>query len=90
MPKGGKLKYTTNDMHELAATHNGRFLSLNFFGLHKKYLWECACGYQWWSCANNIKQLKRWCPKCAGNAPLSILDMQKLATKMGGKFLSSI
>jgi hypothetical protein len=53
-----------------------------------KVRWRCAEGHEWISSHNAVKSGGRWCPKCAGTAPITIEDCQKLAEDRGGRCLS--
>lgn len=49
--------------------------------------WQCANGHIWEAIPSSIVG-GHWCPKCAGNKPLDIAEMQILAISKGGKCLS--
>jgi hypothetical protein len=74
-------------LQELAEEKEGRCLSIEYFGMAKKYQWECSKGDRWEASANNIQQGK-WCPACYGNVPYNLEWVQSLATKKSGKCLS--
>ena len=59
----GNLKLTINDMHELAASRNGRCLSTEYYNSYTKLTWQCEQGHTWMSKPNTIKNGK-WCPTC--------------------------
>ena len=84
-----KSMKTIEDMHKIAQEKNGKFLSLEVIGVHKKYLWQCQKGHQWEASYGNIKHLGQWCPYCSGNKRKTIEDMIILAKKHNGFFISN-
>ncbi len=75
------------ELQELARSRGGKCLSKEYVNNHTKLRWMCAEGHEWEAVPSSIMQ-SSWCPKCAGKAPLSIEEMQKLAKSRGGKCLS--
>lgn len=49
--------------------------------------WRCAEGHQWSARLVKVKG-GNWCPRCAGNGPVTISDMRLLAAERGGKCIS--
>lgn len=82
------LKYTIEDMRELARKRGGKCLSKQYHGALKHHKWQCECGYKWETAPSSIYNLGSWCPKCSGNLKLTIQDMQAIAKTCGGKCLS--
>ena len=82
------LKYTIEDMRELARKRGGKCLSKQYHGALKHHKWQCECGYKWETAPSSIYNLGSWCPKCSGNLRLTIQDMQAIAKKHDGKCLS--
>lgn len=80
-------RLTIKDMHALARSRGGKFLSATYEGLRFKHRWKCAQGHEWDARAGNVKN-GSWCPECAGLAPLSIEEMHSLAAAKGGICLS--
>ncbi|QKF93720.1 hypothetical protein QKU48_gp0262 [Fadolivirus algeromassiliense] len=82
--------YNIQFLKDIASKKGGKCLSTKFVGMTSKYLWECACGNQWYAFANSInKKNGTWCPKCNGTTKLTIEDGKKLAENRGGKCLSA-
>ena len=84
---------TVRDMIELAKKKDGKFLSLEFTGMRKKYKWQCNHGHIWFATADSIKS-GNWCSICshkksAETRSHDIEDMHKLAKARGMKFLST-
>jgi len=73
----------------IASGHNGRCHSTDFKNNKQKILWECSKGHQWYASSFSIKIRKSWCPVCAGNQPLGMIAMHKLADTNKGKCLST-
>lgn len=76
-------------MHLIAKKRGGTCLSNQYINSKKKLLWKCKEGHQWFSTPFSIIIRKSWCPQCAGNQPLGMDVMYKLAKENGGKCLSS-
>lgn len=83
----GKAQLTIEEMQGLAVKQDGKCLSKKYINNHAKLLWQCAKGHQWRAKPNDIKT-GHWCPHCAGMAPLTIEEMQRIAASRGGKCLS--
>jgi len=83
----GTIPLTIEEMQEIAESRRGKCLSKTYHGNHKHLLWECDKGHQWKATPAHIKYGK-WCPYCAGNVPITLEDMQKIAKEKGGECLS--
>jgi hypothetical protein len=59
---------TADDMHQLAAKREFKFLSSAYLGDAKHHRWECQHGHQWAAQPSNIIQ-GRGCPTCALRRP---------------------
>ena len=72
---------------EYAKSRNGKFLNKDNPKTKKESgLWQCHCGYEWKT--KRIEQVlnhKTWCPKCAGLAPTTLEEMDKIAQSRGGR-----
>jgi hypothetical protein len=87
----GHKKYTIEDCKKFALDKGGKCLSDIYENIFEKLKWECGvCFYQWSAAFTNINNGGCWCPKCAGNAKLSIEDAKNIAIKNGGECLSNI
>ena len=87
---GRNKKYKIEDMHALALTRGGKFLSKEFNKLMEYYNWQCAKGHQWNASANVVKNNKTWCPYCSGSSwTISLNDLKLYAKKNDGLCLSS-
>ncbi len=83
-----KKRLDINEMHRIAKSRNGKCLSTTYIDSTIKLLWECELGHQWEATPNAVKR-RTWCPVCA-RTKYSIEDMNQLASKRGGKCLSTI
>lgn len=75
-------------MKIIAGQRGGNCLSKQYINSKEKLLWECGKGHVWEATPFSIKVRQSWCPVCAGNQPLGMDAMHKLANKNGGKCLS--
>lgn len=81
---------TLKRLKKIALERNGKCLSANYKSIKQKLLWECQKGHTWFATPFSIKIRKSWCPVCAGNQPLGMTVMYKLAKKNKGKCLSTM
>lgn len=79
-----KKRVTIKNCHELAAHHNGRFLSSEYLDSRTKYLWECENKHTWYGTYTLVQQ-GYWCRTCCKN---TTEDCQILAKSKNGEFLS--
>lgn len=84
----GNAKLNIEMMQEMADRKGGKCLSTEYAGTHTKLLWRCADSHEWWARPLEVKNRDSWCPKCAGNARLTIEEMQAIAGARGGVCLS--
>lgn len=61
----GNQKYTIKDMHELAKSRGGEYLSKNYLGARENHKWRCKLGHEWEATPSNVKTKNSWCPKCS-------------------------
>lgn len=64
--RANKIRYTIEEMQELAILRNGKCLSTHYVSSHDKLLWECKEGHIWEAVPSSIVQ-KSWCPTCYRN-----------------------
>ncbi len=76
------------EIQSIAAKRGGVCLSNKYVNNKTKLRWKCAKGHEWEAHLNSIKN-GHWCPYCANRARLTIEEMQSIASKRGGKCLSS-
>ena len=84
----GSTPLTIEEMHQIAKKRSGKCLSKNYVNSDTKLEWQCSEGHKWKAAPDNIKAGK-WCPKCAGRAPLTIEEMHQIAEERNGKCLST-
>src|SRR5581483_10394953 len=85
----GIEKHTIEDAKKLAEEMGGKCLSEEYIRTLSKLTWECHLGHRWGASFSQISRLRSWCPKCAGNARLTIEDAKEIAEKRGGECLSN-
>lgn len=85
---GGRAKLTIKDAQESASLRGGACLSKVYVNATSKMEWRCAEGHEWSSSLNNVRNQNSWCPTCAGNATLTIAEVQDWAAQRGGSCLS--
>ncbi|MBP9749366.1 MAG: hypothetical protein KBD21_01395 [Candidatus Pacebacteria bacterium] len=86
--RGDATRLDIEQMYELAKKHGGKCLSTKYINAGTKLKWQCANGHIWESTPNKIQQ-GRWCAKCSRRYPLDMMEMQEIATKRGGRCLST-
>jgi len=82
----GRMPYTINEMHKVAAKRGGKCLSKTYVRMDSHLKWKCAKGHVWETPYASIKR-GRWCLKCAGRMRHTIEKMHEVAAKRGGKCL---
>ncbi len=80
---------TLRRLKNIASERNGKCLSANYKSIKQKLLWECEKGHRWRTTINSILYSGSWCPICAGNRKLSLIELQHLARKKGGMCLAT-
>ena len=91
--KAQKQRLDIQEMHVLAQYRGGKCLSNKYVSVRSKLLWECAEGHSWETTPNNVKR-GSWCPICGiekrtAKKRLAFNEMHRVATKKGGKCLST-
>ncbi len=71
----------------VARERGGRLISGNVPNGHTPVLWKCGAGHRWTAQLSKVKA-GTWCPRCAGNGPVTIEDMRRIAGARGGRCLS--
>lgn len=85
----GRTRKTIGEMRAHAAMLSGQCLSAAYVNNQSPLRWRCKLGHEWEATAANIFPPNcTWCPTCAGRRK-DIKDMQALASRHGGKCLSS-
>lgn len=85
----GNLKYTIEDMQEIAHSKGGECLSQTYINIHKHLRWRCNQGHEWETSPVVIVHGKPgWCPTCYKHRH-TLDDMHQLAKNKKGKCLSS-
>jgi len=81
-------RLSIDDMQKIAEKRGGKCLSTIYKNNQTKLEWECSKGHKWLAIPANIRNHGKWCPKCSGNARLTIEDMHQIAKERGGSCLS--
>jgi hypothetical protein len=84
-----RVKRTIEEMRSYARSKNGACLSLAYRDNKTALTWKCNKGHIWKAKPNYVL-MGRWCPECAGNRPLTIVEMQAIAGSRGGECLSKV
>jgi hypothetical protein len=82
-------KYSKTSLDEIAQNRGGSCISIEYIGKYAQYIWRCESGHVWNASFYNVLNNNSWCPECAGNKRKTIKDMKLLASKNGGRCLSS-
>jgi len=86
-----RTQVTIDDMHQLAAAHNGKCLSTTYINTSEPLIWQCEHDHQM-SLPPKAVKTGSWCPQCSrqNNKPkYTIEDMQRIAASHDGKCLST-
>ena len=82
------IKGTIGEMQQLATAKGGICLSEDYINSKTKLVWECRKGHRWEATPFSVKVRESWCPACANNQPLGLIQMNKHAIAQKGKCLS--
>jgi len=86
-----KRNYSIQDMHNLANKYGGKCFSANYINANTKLKFKCnKDNYEWEASPKSIMNGGHWCPKCAGQAKITIDELQNIAKSNGGKCLSTV
>jgi len=83
-------KLTLKHAQKIAHERGGKCLSKEYKNKKLKLEWQCNKGHIWMASLDSVKNIKSWCPECAGHKRLTIKDMRDLAKSRGGECLSTI
>ena len=83
----GNKRLTIEAMDIIAKENEGRCLSKKYFNNSTKLLWECKFGHTWEATPQSIRNLKTWCPDCAGRHNITLEKLQLIALERRGKCL---
>jgi hypothetical protein len=81
-------KRTLAQMCRIARRRGGSCLSTRYVNALISLLWRCRLGHEWNASPVNVAR-GTWCPSCARERGLTLLEMQRLASDRGGKCLSA-
>ena len=82
-------KLSVEKMQEIAASHEGYYLSQTYINNRTKSKWKCAQGHEWETTASSIINGNTWCPICrkkegGKKRSLGIKFMKEFAKSQGG------
>tara|TARA_R110002072_G_scaffold53694_4_gene141517 strand:+ start:5260 stop:5631 length:372 start_codon:yes stop_codon:yes gene_type:complete len=80
---------TIQEMQLLAKSKGGICWSKTYINSKTNLWWECIYGHRWQATPFSVKMRGSWCPSCASNQPLGIVEMNRLAATKKGKCLSN-
>jgi len=83
-----KQKLTLEICKKKAASHGGTCLANDYINNRQRMGWRCSEGHEWTTTVKAVVNQGAWCPFCAGNALLTIVDAQADAIANGGRCLS--
>lgn len=84
-----RVKHTLKDAKLIAETRGGKCLSSNYKNGLIPMEWECKNKHRWKSRFDSVL-MGNWCSVCANeNKKLTLKEMQIIASKRGGKCLST-
>jgi hypothetical protein len=86
----GRAPLSLADAQSAAAKLGGVCLSDAYTNGKTPLLWRCGAGHEWSASFANVRHNGSWCPQCAhrGRPPLTLVDAQAAAAKLGGECLS--
>lgn len=85
----GTRRLTIEEMHALARERGGACLSDAYVNSREHLRWRCAEGHEWSATPGSIKNLRSWCPTCAGGVKPVLAELQAHARGRGGRLLAT-
>ena len=82
-----RAKNSIEAMRQLAVARGGVCVSAEYIGSKAKLSWQCAAGHRWQALPTSVVQ-GTWCPVCARNQRLGLLQFHAIAASRGGACLS--
>ena len=84
-------KYSLDEVKQFAINNGGECLSTKYINARSKLRWRCSEGHEWNAYLGIVENNKKknWCPKCAGNTPYTLEDLQLFAKNRLGECLSN-
>lgn len=76
-----------DELRAIARERGGRLLSRSYVDSKTDVEVRCGAGHRW-SATPGALRSGRWCPRCAGNLPLTLDEMRAIAEERGGVVLS--
>jgi hypothetical protein len=78
------------EVKKFALSKNGECLTQEIKNRKDKVLWRCQYNHTWKQEPSVVLgKSKTWCPKCAGNFPRTLEELQVVVAKRKGKLLST-
>ena len=82
-------KYSIDIINSILKNRNIKITSDVYTKMNKHHEWYCLkCKYTWKASPSNVLHKKTGCPKCAGNARLTMEKIHEVAKSRGGQCLS--
>ncbi len=89
----GNIIAKLEDCHNVAASNDGKCLSIKYINMHTKMKWQCKYNHVWEAPFNNIKNNNYWCKKCSsknsGRKKLTLYECLEFAKSKNGICLSN-
>lgn len=73
---------------QIAEYHGGTVVSDHYEKMHDKMTFRCAEQHEFKAQCHCVDTKQSWCPYCAGNAKLTVADLQESARARGGELLT--
>ena len=80
----------TKAMRDYCAERGGTLVTPRITQIKDRVIFRCAESHQWEATAEAVKNLKTWCPHCAGMTPRTLDELRFIAESRGGRLLSTV
>jgi hypothetical protein len=82
-----RARDSIESMEKLARRHGGCCLSKEYRNSKSKLLWQCEKRHSWQAVPVSVRR-GSWCPVCARNQKLTLVEFHSLAASKGGKCIA--
>ena len=77
-----------NNLHNYVTSKGGWIHDSRPVLQKEKVKITCSNNHEWTAQVGSLLLQKTWCPKCAGNSPRSLADLERIVTARGGTLLT--
>lgn len=89
LAKEARADKWTEVMSTYCAERGGELVTRRLTQIKDRATFRCAKGHEWEASAEAVKNLRTWCPHCAGQTLRTLDELRRIAESRGGFLLST-